>query len=314
MLKASMQNAAAMLGAELHKDRQLRRAAPACRSQRWIGTPVRPPSKTTHECSLRAGDRISLLQRLRAFCLKAALLVLFVCAPAAAAGLRFGFEPERSLGVPGDGVVLTMRGEIEIGDAERFASFLQTHAEGFILHGRSVVFVIDGGDVLEALKIGEVLRDALVEAWVPEASRTRCVSACFFIFSQAVARRAVPESVGLHRPYFDPAALAKASPEAVRVHYESLARDLRARMAQLSVPADLTEKMLQLRSGEVYWLGAQDLERLGARQPWFEDFLAAHCERPQPGSATDELSQHCEEEFLRLHRRRYLERLTGEQP
>jgi len=48
--------------------------------------------------------------------------------------------------------------------------------------------------------------DALIEAWLPDASRTRCVSACFFMFVNAVSLVAVADSVGVHRPYFDASA------------------------------------------------------------------------------------------------------------
>ena len=49
-----------------------------------------------------------------------------------------------------------------------------------------VVLVLDGGAVVEATRIGQFLRGALIGAWVRGAVRTRCVSACFFMFGNAV--------------------------------------------------------------------------------------------------------------------------------
>jgi hypothetical protein len=225
--------------------------------------------------------------------------------PALADGLRFAFEPASRFGVEEPFHVLSMRGEIDVGDGQRFRQFVLEHRERFIDQGGRVALVIDGGDVEEALHLGELLRDALVEAWLPDASRTRCVSACFFVFAHCVSRRAVPESVGLHRPYFEARALASASPDAVRRRYQRLQEELRARLTQLGVPVALIEIQQALPAGEVYRLTEADLSRLGVRQPWFDDYLAARCEGREAGAKT--MPSSCQEDLLRDHRRRFVE-------
>lgn len=242
----------------------------------------------------------------------AVALCLAACSAPAAEGLRFGFESAARFGADANTIVMTMRGEIEPGDARRFAQFVLAGRDRFIEHGGRVVFVIDGGDVPEALRIGELLREALVEAWLPDAASSRCVSSCFFMYAHSASRSAVADSVGLHRPYYDPDALAKASPAAVRASYENLAAQLRTRMEQLSVPVALVERMFGLPSGEVYWLSQQDLEALGRRQVWFDDFLAARCARPEVGSMPlpGPLAAICVEELLRSHRKGFVDRLS----
>jgi hypothetical protein len=206
---------------------------------------------------------------------------------------------------------MIMRGEIEPGDADRFVRFLESNRERFVEHGGTVVFVIDGGDVLEALRIGELLRDALVEARVPDTASSRCVSSCFFMFAHAVSRYAVADAVRLHRPYFDPKALASASPAAVRLRYEELAAQVRKRMEELAVPASLTERLFALPADEVYRLSPEDVASLGRRQAWFEDYLAARCGHSEAREAAspERLAAGCSDDLLRSHRKAFVDGL-----
>jgi hypothetical protein len=238
----------------------------------------------------------------------AMLVCLLLASQAAAAeGLRFAFESASRFGAADASYVMSMRGEIEEGDADRFLQFLRDNREQFVAEGERVVLVIDGGDVEEALRLGERLRDALVAAWLPDASRSRCVSACFFLLAHCVSRHAVPDAVGLPRPYFSARALASASPEAVRRRYQSLESELRERMTELTVPVHLIETLQKLPAGEVYRLTQHDLDRLGASQGWFEDYLAARC-----GEGSTDTNAACREAVLREHRRQYSEKLQSD--
>jgi hypothetical protein len=192
-------------------------------------------------------------------------------------GLNFSFESVARYDAAANGKALWMRGEVAEGDLDRLLRFLREHPRDFVKHGGRVVFVVDGGDVVEATRIGHFLGEALIEAWLPDASRTRCVSACFFMFVNAVSRVAVADSVGVHRPYFDAGRLANADPEQVRRRYESLLREVRDTLDELLVPRDLTEKMLGTPWNETYRFSREDLDRLGETQTWFEDFTAAKC-------------------------------------
>jgi hypothetical protein len=191
-------------------------------------------------------------------------------------GLNFSFDSVARFDAA-NGKALWMKGEVAEGDLDRLLGFLREHRRDFVEHGGRVVFVVDGGDIVEATRIGHFLRDALIEAWLPDASRTRCVSACFFMFVNAVSRVAVADSVGVHRPYFDATVLAGADAETVRRRYQTLTREVRDTLDELLVPRDLTEKMLATPWNETYWLSRGDLDRLGETQAWFEDFSAAKC-------------------------------------
>jgi hypothetical protein len=192
-------------------------------------------------------------------------------------GLTFSFDSVARFDGATNLKSLWMKGEVAEGDLDRLLRFLREHPRDFVEHGGRVVFVVDGGDVVEATRIGRFLRDALIEAWLPDASSTRCVSACFFMFVNAVSRVAVADSVGVHRPYFDAGHLAGAGPEPVRQRYQSLMHEVRDSLDELLVPRDLTEKMLATPWNETYWFSRDDLDRLGEMQAWFEDFSAAKC-------------------------------------
>ncbi|MGH8678125.1 MAG: hypothetical protein ACREUQ_07220 [Burkholderiales bacterium] len=192
-------------------------------------------------------------------------------------GLRFSYEPAARFAVTEPGRVLAMRGEVQPGDLKRLGDFIRGDPNAFVEHGGTAVFVVDGGDVLEAIHIGELLQEAMLHVWLPDVGSTRCLSACFFMFASAVSRDAVPGSVGIHRPHLDEQRLAGAQAQAVRSRYRTLMRDFRNHLDELSVPGDLIEKMLRTPWNESYRLSEEDLERLGRTQPWFEDYAAANC-------------------------------------
>jgi hypothetical protein len=192
-------------------------------------------------------------------------------------GLNFSFDSVALFDAGANRKALWMKGEVAEGDLDRLLRFVREHPQDFVEHGGRVVFVVDGGDVVEATRIGRFLSDALIEVWLPDASRTRCVSACFFMFANAVSRIAVADSVGVHRPYFDAVRLAGAEAESVRRRYESLMREVRDSLDELLVPRNLTEKMLGTPSNDTYWFSRDDLDRLGETQAWFEDFSSAKC-------------------------------------
>ena len=214
---------------------------------------------------------------LRLVLIAAAWLCWHVPLAPAQQGLKFSFESVARFDGGANSKALWMKGQVAERDLDRLLRFLRENSRDFVEHGGRAVFVVDGGDVAEATRIGHFLRDALIEAWLPDASSTRCVSACFFMFANSVSRVAVADSVGVHRPYFDAWRLAGADPEPVRRRYESLLRDVRNTLDELLVPRDLTEKMLATPWNETYWFSREDLDRLGEMQAWFEDFSAARC-------------------------------------
>ena len=72
-----------------------------------------------------------------------------------------------------------------------------------------------GGDMMEAMRIGELVRELKLSVWAPNGllfpvvvnrENAVCASACFYIYAAGVLRRG--EIVGIHRPYLSQATLA----------------------------------------------------------------------------------------------------------
>ena len=83
-----------------------------------------------------------------------------------------------------------------------------------------------GGDVIEALRIGRLIRQKFMYTRV--TSEAECASACVFVLQAGVLRvAAVGASVGVHRPKFDAMYFANLIPEQGRATYNTMVMDLR---------------------------------------------------------------------------------------
>jgi hypothetical protein len=152
-----------------------------------------------------------------------------------------------------------MSGEIQRGDYERLLSFIRKDPERFRV--RTVLLASPGGDLLEAIKIGNIIKASYQSVFVNH-SVGRCASACFLIYVAAVSRSATVPSIGIHRPYFEPHYFSKLSISQAEAKHEELMREVRAYLAARDVPQYLIEKMFALSSNEVYWLTWDDLDQL----------------------------------------------------
>jgi hypothetical protein len=179
----------------------------------------------------------------------------------------------------GDGQVkkaaVLLKGEILPGDLERLIQFAVHNA--IDLANEYFILSSPGGDVSEALKIGELVKSLYVTVWVgPDTGQ--CASACFIIFASAVNRYALTGLVGIHRPYVDRTRLRLLSPKNVEALENKALLDAENYLHQLRVPSYLVDKMFQHASSEIYWLSNEDLvSELGTRPAWYEEFLIARC-------------------------------------
>ena len=173
-------------------------------------------------------------------------------------GADFSFRPASPRGLSFPSVV--MSGEIQRGDYERLQSFIRKDFDRF----RSSVLVLTspGGDLFEAIKIGNIVKASYSHVSVYESVGV-CASACFLIYVASVSRGATLPSIGIHRPYFDPHYFSKLSIAQAEVRHKELTRKIREYLEEREVPQYLIEKMFSLSSDEVYWLTYDDLDRIG---------------------------------------------------
>ena len=166
---------------------------------------------------------------------------------------------------------------IEPGDAKRLASLI---ANGLIVTRLSLDS--NGGDLVEAMRIGEIVRTLQISTIVKKGNN--CASSCFFIFLAGAGRVALggefrgnPKSpagyVGLHRPYLKSPSGSNQSLERQAIVMKKVKAYLEAYM----VPSRLIDLMMSRPSNDIYWMTTEDLEELGDYPPELEELYISKC-------------------------------------
>lgn len=127
------------------------------------------------------------------------IAVILPLAPGISHGLDISVEDINPItGNKAASPMLVLRGEIVSGDYDRLLGYaVENNVD---LHSISIALATPGGDVSEALKIGQLLKSIYATVSAGPATGP-CASACFILFASAVDRSAVPGIVGIHRPY-----------------------------------------------------------------------------------------------------------------
>lgn len=112
--------------------------------------------------------------------------------------------------------VIYASGEITSGDFDRLRTLLRKDFEVYIKSNRTVKITSNGGDIVEAIKVGGLLKGMYAEVVI----KGDCASACFLLYISAVDRNFIGK-IGVHRPYFDQRYFAGLSPpDAEKKHLE----------------------------------------------------------------------------------------------
>jgi hypothetical protein len=170
---------------------------------------------------------------------------------------------------------LVLSGEIMPGDYGRLLARIAGDEVRFLSQNK-IILASDGGDVAEALKIGNLVNSLFTEIIV-ERRTGRCVSACFFIYAAANQRATDGERlIGINRPYFIDSATSLPPPDAAAVEDSALSQ-VRNFLKNNEVPAYLIEEVFRHASNDAYWLSALDEANLGYKSASFKKFLADNC-------------------------------------
>ncbi len=168
---------------------------------------------------------------------------------------------------------LVISGTIQRGDYSRFLSFIRRDPKAFFIGVSYIYLSSPGGDLAEALKIGEVLKGTFADIITDKP----CISACFFMFLSGATHVAGLNVLGVHRPYFDPVYFSELTPPQAEAQHNRLLAQSRKFLEANSVPQYLIEAMFTKSSNEVYWLNLEDIDRLGERPAWYEELIIARC-------------------------------------
>ncbi|MEO8882048.1 MAG: hypothetical protein ABI377_01300, partial [Devosia sp.] len=183
---------------------------------------------------------------------------------------------------------LVLSGEIFAGDSDALLSKILADENRFLAHNKIIV-ASDGGDVVEALKIAQLVK-SLYSSLAVGPLTGRCVSACFFIYAVAAEREVDGDKLlGINRPFIadnqtlsatqtSPAKLAAPATDAAVSPVVSVGlTQVRAFLQDNAVPSYLVDEMFRHGSNDAYWLSADDEKNLGPRSESFKQFLAAKC-------------------------------------
>ncbi|MDF2461772.1 MAG: hypothetical protein K0Q43_7 [Ramlibacter sp.] len=191
------------------------------------------------------------------------------------------------------GTSVTLSGAIVPGDAERLAShFMSTKpiqistTSSYYPFPNTLYLNSPGGDVLEAVRLAELVRALGLAVAVAPGAKGSCASSCFLIYVSAVARSAAGidtlraqgarrnlGALGVHRPYLREIA---SGPAGAREQEEVMVA-MRAHLTKFGVGQALIDKMMSHASNDIYWLDAEDIRALGAYSAGVEEQLISKC-------------------------------------
>jgi hypothetical protein len=146
-------------------------------------------------------------------------------------------------------------------------------------------FALDspGGDVIEALRISEIIKHYYISTIVPK--NKNCISACFFLYLAGANRTAAGTLegkryadiaigyVGLHRPYLS----TPVNTDKSKKEQSSIMKSVRKYLENELVSNRLIDIMMSRPSNDIYWMTEEDIEEIGNYSPAQEELYITKC-------------------------------------
>jgi hypothetical protein len=220
---------------------------------------------------------------------------------------------------------ILLRGKIVPGDYGKVRSLIDAGA-------MKIYLISPGGDLMEAMKIGRLLRDHLMSTQAPSfirpgsvgsvltgggaggwlmrpgggdycSGRHReciCASACFFVWTGGIERAGA--AVGLHRPSFYSDYQGTAS--TAELQYENGINTARDYLEEMEVPARYIHLMMRTKPREIVFLGAvklngENINDIEGYIPSIDAWLDTYCVPVTPAERFAWSKKTIEEELCR---------------
>lgn len=223
-------------------------------------------------------------------CLSIALAVLtFASADNAEARVRIveGYDlknqPKSGVGLnQRDYVHIELRGEIVEGDANRLEELIpevkaRTNSFYSIDLPRVRLYLeSDGGNLIEAMKIGRLVRSEMIET-VIDVDKS-CSSACVFVFAAGVERTMLyGAELGLHRPYFPKELFAGLDYNESQELYQKISDKASEYLNEMGASESLFSRMLSISSKSVRFIDEDEARDFGIAgdYPAFNEWVRA---------------------------------------
>lgn len=179
---------------------------------------------------------------------------------------------------------ILIEGPIVKGDFKRFQYLAFSGA------GTGAVWLASpGGDLAEAIKIGQLVRRLKMDVWAPEANRQLwnsmihisdqrnnvCASACFFIYAAGTYRSGY--ILGVHRPRFAEEDLKAMSMEQAASGQVSTSEVAATYLRTMGISNSIIEKAATTKPNDIQWLTEVEVKSLSGYIPEYEDWIEAQC-------------------------------------
>lgn len=189
-----------------------------------------------------------------------------------------------------NGMIIRIEGKIEKGDFENFKQVVEDNKRKnkWIIR---VDLVSSGGDVIEAIKIGKLIRYYFIPTSAPhyfagepfcwglseeqhENGECNCASACFLIWAAGIDRKG--DVLGLHRPYFSKEYFEGLSASEAQKKYVTMSNDVRIYLTNMGIPENIIERMFATGSDEIIYIDKGTVESIN-KVPFFDEWIKAGC-------------------------------------
>jgi hypothetical protein len=208
------------------------------------------------------------------FHLLAATWLAALIAPLSGAEIR-STKPDEVLVL--DAEVL-LEGKIEVGDYDRLLRLIDEDCSNYTCT-TSIYLASPGGNLIEATKIGRLVRKLRLETHVPSnlpsPSRQKteailkdaktnymCVSACFFIFVAGIDRERdiYAPILGIHRPYLSEIDLKNLSGDQAIASAGQMRTFVEAYLKEMGVPEKYSDLMFSIPKDQVRLIHEDEFE------------------------------------------------------
>jgi len=170
---------------------------------------------------------------------------------------------------------LTIEGKIEYGDYRKLQNLINQNPELFAIAGAHIALDSNGGDFVEALKIGALIKS--MPTWI--MVQNKCASSCFFLYVAGAFRHTgLAGQLGVHRPFFDARYFRKLNTRQAEIQQKKLFHEASKYLEDSSVPNSLQEVVFNTPSTYVKWLNPDQTRLLGMMSPSFWELALARCQ------------------------------------
>lgn len=185
-----------------------------------------------------------------------------------------------------DITAILIEGLLQPGDSKKFFELL-TSNKGNI---SEVYLYSGGGDAIEAIRIGEIIRQYKLNTNAPfgtqqkpvcklplnDNSNCKCESACFLMYVAGIHRQA--SVLGIHRIYYNHDYLRQLPPSQAAEKHNEIKTIVTNYLIQMGTPKPIIEKMFTIQSGGMYFLKPDEIRpQLSGYLEEYSEWIVSKC-------------------------------------